>query len=51
MEKFHQLTLFIFRTLLLQFLCDVHDREGDDKMSVENEKMLAKLGSVYFADE
>jgi hypothetical protein len=38
---------FICRTLLLQFLCcDVHNREGDDKMSVENEKMQAKLCSV-----
>ena len=24
----------------------VHNREGDDKMSVENENMQAKLGSV-----
>ena len=37
---------FILRTLLLQILCDVHTREGDDKMSVENEKMQTKLGSV-----
>jgi hypothetical protein len=38
--------LFIFRTLLLQFLCDVHNREGENKMSVENEKMQEKLCSV-----
>jgi hypothetical protein len=24
---------FIFRTMLLQFICDVHNREGDDKMT------------------
>ena len=29
---------FIFRTLQWQFLC-AHNREGDNKMSVENEKM------------
>jgi hypothetical protein len=39
--------LFIFRTLLLQFLCDVHNREGENKMSVENEKMQEKLCSVF----
>ncbi len=30
--------LFIFRTLLLQFLYDVHNREGDDKMTCKTKR-------------
>jgi hypothetical protein len=37
MEIFHQLTLLIAVRCSDSFF--VHNREGDDKMSVENEKM------------
>jgi hypothetical protein len=49
MEILNQLTLFIFRSLLLQFL-HAQQRRRCDKMSFENEKMQAQLCSVLFAE-
>ena len=44
MEIWNQLTLLFVVRCCYSFF--VHNREGDDKMRMENEKMQAKLGSV-----